>query len=67
MILFVSPALGNGPRAKWGTDNSPLGKAIASQLGDTPFAVNAFNITYSDDGLFGVLLSAPKCSAGKVG
>lgn len=53
-------ALGNGPVTKWGADNSPLAKAIGN-IG--PFAAAGFNVSYSDNGLFGVVLSVPKDEA----
>ncbi|KAI8426370.1 hypothetical protein MSG28_005223 [Choristoneura fumiferana] len=53
-------ALGNGPVTKWGADLSPLAKAIGN-IG--PFAAAGFNVSYSDNGLFGVVLSVPKDEA----
>ena len=59
-LAVAAKALGNGPVTKWGSDNSPLAKAIGN-VG--PFAAAGFNVAYSDSGLFGVVLSVPKDEA----
>ncbi|XP_041987276.1 cytochrome b-c1 complex subunit 2, mitochondrial [Aricia agestis] len=59
-LAVAAKALGNGPVTKWGADNTPLGKAIGN-IG--PFAAAGFNVSYSDNGLFGVVLSVPKDEA----
>ncbi|CAG4950293.1 unnamed protein product [Colias eurytheme] len=59
-LAVAAKALGNGPVTKWGSDNSPLAKAIGN-VG--PFAAAGFNVSYSDNGLFGVMLSVPKDEA----
>ncbi|XP_072947175.1 cytochrome b-c1 complex subunit 2, mitochondrial [Epargyreus clarus] len=59
-LAVAAKALGNGPVTKWGADNSLLGKAIGN-IG--PFAAAGFNVSYSDNGLFGVVLSVPKDEA----
>ncbi|XP_063892952.1 cytochrome b-c1 complex subunit 2, mitochondrial [Helicoverpa armigera] len=59
-LAVAAKALGNGPVTKWGTDNSPLAKAIGN-VG--PFAAAGFSVSYSDSGLFGVVLSVPKDEA----
>ncbi|KAH9637221.1 hypothetical protein HF086_016243 [Spodoptera exigua] len=59
-LAVAAKALGNGPVTKWGSDNSPLAKAIGN-VG--PFAAAGFNVAYSDSGLFGVVLSAVKSVA----
>lgn len=59
-LSIAAKALGNGPVTKWGADNSPLSKAIGN-IG--PFAAAGFNVSYSDNGLFGVILSVPKDEA----
>ncbi|XP_028039016.1 cytochrome b-c1 complex subunit 2, mitochondrial [Bombyx mandarina] len=59
-LAVAAKALGNGPVTKWGADNSPLAKAIGN-IG--PFAAAGFNVSYSDNGLFGVVLSVPKDEA----
>lgn len=64
--MYYFSAVATGPQIKWGNDNSPLAKAIASQNPGVPFAANGFNISFSDSGMFGIMLSAPASVAGKV-
>ncbi|CAG9561189.1 unnamed protein product [Danaus chrysippus] len=59
-LAVAAKALGNGPVTKWGADNTPLAKAIGN-IG--PFAAAGFNVSYSDSGLFGIVLSVPKDEA----
>ncbi|XP_013190871.1 cytochrome b-c1 complex subunit 2, mitochondrial [Amyelois transitella] len=59
-LAVAAKALGNGPVTKWGADNSVLAKAIGN-IG--PFAAAGFNVSYSDSGLFGAVLSVPKDEA----
>ncbi|KAL0871967.1 hypothetical protein ABMA27_004409 [Loxostege sticticalis] len=59
-LAVAAKALGNGPVTKWGGDNSPLAKALGN-LG--PFAAAGFNVSYTDNGLFGIVLSVPKDEA----
>ncbi|CAB3259865.1 unnamed protein product [Arctia plantaginis] len=59
-LAAAAKALGCGPVTKWGSDNSVLGKAIGN-IG--PFAAAGFNVSYSDGGLFGVVLTVPKDEA----
>lgn len=59
-LAVAAKALGNGPVTKWGSINSVLTKAVGN-IG--PFAAAGFNVTYSDSGLFGVILSVPKDEA----
>ncbi|XP_063363716.1 cytochrome b-c1 complex subunit 2, mitochondrial [Cydia amplana] len=59
-LAVAAKALGNGPVTKWGADNSVLGKAIGN-IG--PFAAAGFNVAYSDNGLYGAVLSVPKDEA----
>lgn len=66
-FAVLQQVAGTGPRAKWGTSTAPLYKAVASAAGSDPFAVSAFNASYSDAGLFGFVLSAPANIAGSVG
>lgn len=61
-LAIAAKALGNGPAVKWGKDNSPLASAIGN-IG--PFAAAGFNLSYTDSGLFGVLLSVHKDEADK--
>ncbi|KOB73287.1 Ubiquinol-cytochrome c reductase core protein II [Operophtera brumata] len=59
-VSHVTAALGNGPVTKWGSDNSPVAQAVGN-IG--PFAAAGFNVSYTDNGLFGVVLSVPKDEA----
>ncbi|XP_045766240.1 cytochrome b-c1 complex subunit 2, mitochondrial [Maniola jurtina] len=59
-LAVAAKALGTGPVIKWGADNTPLAKAIGN-VG--PFAACGFNVSYSDNGLFGVVLSVAKDEA----
>ncbi|XP_063535190.1 cytochrome b-c1 complex subunit 2, mitochondrial [Cydia strobilella] len=59
-LAVAAKALGNGPVTKWGADNSVLARAIGN-IG--PFAAAGFNVAYSDNGLFGAVLSVPKDEA----
>ncbi|CAG5025814.1 unnamed protein product [Parnassius apollo] len=59
-LAVAAKALGNGPVTKWGASNSPLAKAVGN-IG--PFAAAGFSVSYSDNGLFGVVLSVPKDEA----
>ncbi|KDR21194.1 cytochrome b-c1 complex subunit 2, mitochondrial [Zootermopsis nevadensis] len=52
-------ALGVGSYAKWGSSASPLTRAVGSAVGSDPFAVTAFNASYTDSGLFGFVSSSP--------
>ncbi|XP_061715207.1 cytochrome b-c1 complex subunit 2, mitochondrial [Cydia pomonella] len=59
-LAVAAKALGSGPVTKWGADNSVLAKSIGN-IG--PFAAAGFNVAYSDNGLFGAVLSVPKDEA----
>ncbi|PNF31631.1 Cytochrome b-c1 complex subunit 2, mitochondrial [Cryptotermes secundus] len=59
-------ALGVGPYVKWGSSASPLTRAVGSAVGNNPFAVTAFNASYTDSGLFGFVASSPGNVAGTV-
>lgn len=55
-----------GSAVKWSSaDHGVLNNTVGSTVSD-PFALAAFNYTYSDAGLFGVLAAAPAKSAGKL-
>ncbi|XP_076240570.1 ubiquinol-cytochrome c reductase core protein 2 [Calliopsis andreniformis] len=57
---ILQRAAGTGPRVKWGTSVSPLSKTVASAAGSDLFALSSLNASYSDSGLFGIVLcSAP--------
>lgn len=55
-----------GPHVKWGSSASPLTRVVGSAAGNDPFAVTAFNASYTDSGLFGFVASSPASIAGKV-
>lgn len=57
-------ASGCGPRVKWGSTVSPLNKQVASAAGSEPFGLSTFNATYTDSGLFGIVLCSPPNVAG---
>jgi len=59
-------AVGSGPRVKWGSPVSPLQRELSSAASADNFAVLAFNLSYSDSGLFGVVLSSVPSVAGSV-
>ncbi|THK33028.1 cytochrome b-c1 complex subunit 2, mitochondrial [Diachasma alloeum] len=63
-FAVLQKAVGTGPHVKWGTSTAPLQRAVASAAGSEPFAITAFNASYSDSGLFGFLLQAPASAAG---
>ncbi|XP_011312476.1 cytochrome b-c1 complex subunit 2, mitochondrial isoform X2 [Fopius arisanus] len=63
-FAVLQKAAGTGPHTKWGTSTAPLQRAVASAAGSDPFAITAFNASYSDSGLFGFLLQAPANVAG---
>lgn len=59
-------ASGTGPRVKWGSSASPLHKQASSVAGNEPFGLSTFNASYSDSGLFGVVLCSTPNIAGSV-
>ena len=65
-FAVLQEAMGTGPKVKWGSSNTPLAKAVETAAGDAPVAVSAFNSSYSDSGLFGVVLRAAPNVAGAV-
>lgn len=56
---------GAGASTKRGNVNGALGKVVTSAIGNEPFGFSAFNASYTDNGLFGFVLSAEAKSAGK--
>jgi ubiquinol-cytochrome c reductase core subunit 2 len=64
---ILEQLLGGGARIKWGSGSATarLNKAVATTV-DEPFAVNAFNVSYSDNGLFGIYAVADGAVMGKV-
>ncbi|XP_015595314.1 cytochrome b-c1 complex subunit 2, mitochondrial [Cephus cinctus] len=65
-LAVLQYAAGTGPQVKWGSSSAPLIKSVASAAGSDPFAITAFNASYSDSGLFGFVLSAPRNVAGSL-
>lgn len=59
-------AIGSGPRVKWGSSVSPLKQAVSGATSTDQFALSAFNVSYSDSGLFGLILSSVPNVAGSV-
>lgn len=55
-------AIGVGPLVKWGTkDNGLFSKSVGASA--EAYASSAFNASYADTGLFGILIAAPSKSA----
>lgn len=65
-FAILQQAAGAGPHVKWGGSTAPLQRSISSAAGSDPFAISAFNASYTDTGLFGFVLSAPANIAGTV-
>ncbi|KAK0084268.1 hypothetical protein PV325_007342 [Microctonus aethiopoides] len=63
-FAILQQAVGAGIHVKWGSTSAPLQKSVASAAGNDPFGIVAFNASYSDSGLFGVILQAPFHIAG---
>ncbi|XP_018573227.1 cytochrome b-c1 complex subunit 2, mitochondrial [Anoplophora glabripennis] len=64
-FAVLQRAIGVGPHIKWSTrDNGLLSKSIGVTTED--YASSAFNASYADTGLFGVLIAAPSRSAGGI-
>ncbi|XP_014217339.1 cytochrome b-c1 complex subunit 2, mitochondrial [Copidosoma floridanum] len=61
-FAVLQKAVGDGPKVKWGSCNTPLYKALCSTKQDL-FAAVSFNASHSDTGLFGIIISAPADSA----
>lgn len=60
-------ALGTGPRVQWGNQSaSALGKLTTKFAGNEPSALSAFNCSYSDSGLFGIMIVNGACTAGNL-
>ncbi|KOC68706.1 Cytochrome b-c1 complex subunit 2, mitochondrial [Habropoda laboriosa] len=59
-------ASASGPRVKWGVSGSPLYKEISSIAGAEPFGLSTFNASYTDSGLFGVVLCSQPDLAGSL-
>lgn len=59
-------ASGTGPRVKWGASASPLYKSVLSAAGTDLFAISTLNASYSDSGLFGIVLCSTPNVAGSL-
>lgn len=57
---------GTGSNIKGGEAAGALGKVITAAVGNSPFGFTSLNASYSDNGLFGVLLVAEANQIGKV-
>lgn len=66
VFAILQRIIGSGPCTKWGSEVSSLHKNLDSVADKDPFALSAFNVSYSDSGLFGFVLSAPSNLAGKL-
>jgi len=64
-FALLQQVAGTGPVTKRGNAGGALGKIVGSALGDKPFGFTALNASYSDDGLFGFVLSADGRDIGK--
>lgn len=64
-FAVFAQALGSGASAKRGNVNGPLGKAIAAAVGNTSASYSSYNVSYSDSGLCGAILSVEAGVAGK--
>lgn len=57
-LALLQTILGTGPRVEFNDCRyTRLGEAVG-KVTDKPFAVSAFNINYSDTGLFGITIAA---------
>ncbi|KAF4524166.1 hypothetical protein B566_EDAN010622 [Ephemera danica] len=67
VFALLQRLVGTGPHVKWSAAaaGSPLGKAVSSAVGSEYAAASALNVSYTDSGLFGVVLAAPASVAGK--
>ncbi|KAJ8931136.1 hypothetical protein NQ314_015990 [Rhamnusium bicolor] len=63
-FAVLQRAVGIGPQIKWSTTDNGL---FSKSIGCSPeeYASTAINVSYSDTGLFGILLAAPSKSAGR--
>lgn len=63
---ILQRASGSGPRVKWGSSPSSLHKQVSNAAGREPFGLSTFNASYTDSGLFGVVLCSTSNVAGFV-
>lgn len=65
-FAVLQQVAGTVAATKRGNVNGALGKVVSSVAGGAPFGFSAFNATYTDNGLFGFVLSAEGKQVGKV-
>lgn len=65
-FAVLQQVAGSGAYAKRGNVNGALGKVVSGAIGNQQFGFTALNASYSDNGLFGFVLSADAKNAGKV-
>lgn len=64
-FAVLQNAIGGGPRIKWSpNDHGVFSKTVGSSPQE--YASEALNVSYSDSGLFGILIAAPRDSAGRL-
>lgn len=66
-FAVLQQVAGSGAYAKRGNVNGALGKVVSGALGTQSFGFGTLNASYSDNGLFGFVLSADANDVGKVG
>lgn len=64
-FAVLQGAMGTGPATKYGSESSSLFRKAIGDISE-PHSIAAINTSYSDTGLFGVLLAAPANLAGKL-
>uniref|UniRef100_T1GNW2 Peptidase M16 N-terminal domain-containing protein n=1 Tax=Megaselia scalaris TaxID=36166 RepID=T1GNW2_MEGSC len=64
-FAILGQALGGGASTKRGNVNGPLGKAIAAAVGNTSASYSSYNVSYSDSGLCGAIMTVESGVAGK--
>lgn len=65
-FAVLAQALGASASVPHGCVNGPLGKALAAVVGNTCASYGSYNVSYSDSGLCGAILSVDAGVAGKV-
>ena len=65
-FAVLQQVAGAGPATKRGNSNGALGKVISGAVGDKPLGFSALNASYTDNGLFGFVISAEAATVGRV-
>lgn len=65
-FAVLQQVAGTGAATKRGNVNGALGKVVSGAVGGSQFGFSAFNASYTDNGLFGFVLSADAKDVGKV-